>query len=206
MYYRRAFTLIEVAVVTLIIVMLAGILFPVFGSAREQARQTVCGSNLKQLYTAITLYADDIGWSGPLATVGAYPSRLKPYVTSEELFFCPDLPMTLRKGLGSSYVWRQIEPPTVPEDASEEQKKKVALGYEMLLKELERLGDNYPLLICTIHDELVYEPSMGGYDDYLSQEFVLEMRSNGSLYRGFMPYQKTRFIQTRLREKRQDVP
>jgi prepilin-type N-terminal cleavage/methylation domain-containing protein/prepilin-type processing-associated H-X9-DG protein len=59
---RRAFTLVELLVVTAILSLLAGILFPVFAQAREKARQTTCLSNMKQLGLAANLYLLD--WEG----------------------------------------------------------------------------------------------------------------------------------------------
>src|SRR4051794_1958509 len=56
---RRGFTLIELLVVIAIIAILAAILFPVFAHAREKARQTSCLSNLKQLSSAMLMYAGD---------------------------------------------------------------------------------------------------------------------------------------------------
>jgi prepilin-type N-terminal cleavage/methylation domain-containing protein len=56
---RRGFTLIELLVVIAIIAILAAILFPVFAQARDSARQTTCLSNLKQLGTGLTMYAQD---------------------------------------------------------------------------------------------------------------------------------------------------
>ena len=52
------FTLIELLVVIAIIAILAAILFPVFTTAKENARQTDCLSNLKQLSLAWQAYAD----------------------------------------------------------------------------------------------------------------------------------------------------
>jgi prepilin-type N-terminal cleavage/methylation domain-containing protein len=55
----RGFTLIELLVVIAIIAILAAILFPVFGRAREKARQTQCINNTKQIHLALTLWIGD---------------------------------------------------------------------------------------------------------------------------------------------------
>jgi len=56
---RNGFTLIELLVVIAIIAIIAGIVFPVFAQAREMARRTQCLSNLKQIGTAVIMYAGD---------------------------------------------------------------------------------------------------------------------------------------------------
>lgn len=60
-YSRRpvAFTLIELLVVVAIIGVLAGIAFPMIGSATQTARATKCLSNLRQLGAGAFLYAAD---------------------------------------------------------------------------------------------------------------------------------------------------
>jgi len=56
---KRGFTLIELLVVIAIIAILAAILFPVFASAREKAKQSADASNLKQIGLATQQYIQD---------------------------------------------------------------------------------------------------------------------------------------------------
>jgi len=55
----KGFTLIELLVVIAIIAILVAILFPVFASAREKARQAACTNNLKQVELGILQYLQD---------------------------------------------------------------------------------------------------------------------------------------------------
>lgn len=90
---RRGFTLIELLVVIAIIAILAAILFPVFASAREKARQTVCASNLRQLGLAYIQYVQDYDEVGPNVGVQSAPvwtDDLYPYVKSTGVYSCPD--------------------------------------------------------------------------------------------------------------------
>lgn len=53
------FTLIELLVVVAIIAVLISMLLPALGSARENARKIVCGSNMNQVSKACLMYAQD---------------------------------------------------------------------------------------------------------------------------------------------------
>jgi len=115
---QRGFTLIEMLTVVAIISVLAAILFPVFGSARERGRQTQCLSNLRQLGLALNMYAHDYDERYPLAgAVGSAGADWVPamelpndafrvesgalfsYAKSAELYRCKSDPEGFRTGL-----------------------------------------------------------------------------------------------------------
>jgi prepilin-type N-terminal cleavage/methylation domain-containing protein len=59
MHEDRGFTLIELMIVILVILVLAAILLPQFGLARERARKASCVSNQRNLETAVAMWQTD---------------------------------------------------------------------------------------------------------------------------------------------------
>ena len=104
---KFGFTLIELLVVIAIIAILAAILFPVFGRARENARRSSCQSNQKQIGLGIAQYTQDydeklpmqetssslntvVAVGSPMGTGLSIPDRLNPYLKSEQIWVCPN--------------------------------------------------------------------------------------------------------------------
>jgi len=101
----RGWTVVELLVVLVIITVLAGLLLPVVGYARECGRRSACLSNLRQLGMALQQYASDHDWMAPLYTSQATEdqklwyrsaerlrSALDPYVRNDGIWFCPNDP------------------------------------------------------------------------------------------------------------------
>ena len=82
----RRITLMEVAFIVMVIIILAALLVPILGKAREKARRVNCAGNLKSLGLALLMYSGDNG--GPMPTDpsgyagGYFPNTVPRYVNS----------------------------------------------------------------------------------------------------------------------------
>ena len=102
----KGFTLVELLVVVAIIALLISILLPSLQRAKEQARITVCLSNLRGLGLAFSQYvAENNGWYPPAAACGGlsygmvrgdvwgpeytWDTNLKPYYNDVNMIHCP---------------------------------------------------------------------------------------------------------------------
>jgi prepilin-type N-terminal cleavage/methylation domain-containing protein len=101
----KGFTLIELLVVVAIIAILAAILLPALGRAREMARRSVCMSNLRQIGTAMHMYAT--AWRETMPTntaAGTAPTivamrLLEPHMGDvPDVFMCPSRTPSPRAG------------------------------------------------------------------------------------------------------------
>jgi prepilin-type N-terminal cleavage/methylation domain-containing protein len=122
---KSGFTLIELLVVIAIIAILASILFPVFGRARDNARRSSGISNVKQISLGVLQYLQDYderflpsvterqstdsGRYGSLpatidtARIFSYRSLLQPYLKSSQIFKDPSAPEWPAEGPGQYF-------------------------------------------------------------------------------------------------------
>lgn len=84
------FTLIELLVVIAIIAILAGMLLPSLGRAKEAAKRIACVNQIRQLGISATMYAGDNRGEFPDRSVtNRWCDRLLPFYKSVKLLTCP---------------------------------------------------------------------------------------------------------------------
>ena len=97
---NRAFTLLELLVVIAIIAVLAALLLPTVGRAKEKAKRTNCASNLRQFAMAMRLYAGDSNDKLPKMLAGHWPWDISNDVAdlmiqngaTRQIMYCPASP------------------------------------------------------------------------------------------------------------------
>ncbi|HCF96577.1 MAG TPA: hypothetical protein DEW46_16110 [Verrucomicrobia bacterium] len=94
---QKGFTLIELLVVIAIIAILASMMLPALGAAREAGRSAACINNLKQFGIALTIYADDsdgkypspTGWLVAGGSRDITTGTMYKYLQTKKIYLCP---------------------------------------------------------------------------------------------------------------------
>ena len=112
-----AFTLVELLVVIAIIAILAGLLLPVLGKAKNRANQIKCGSNMRQISLGVSMHVDEREGALPIATNFAeletssdriWVTAIAQFIASQDVFLCPGAPKGRFGGDWANRNWHPI--------------------------------------------------------------------------------------------------
>lgn len=160
---KRAFSLTEVLVVILIVALIAAILLPVVLRAKSKSKEVPCTSNLKQLYTAWSLYMQDHDEAMP-----GYLGDLVPYLRGGlAVLKCPSDPTPG----ANSFRTEQLKTP-------------VSYFYIDYLPDfraaITRADPNHGIMYCVLHgDRLEADGPFSAERD--TTGLVLRLRFDGSV-------------------------
>lgn len=113
---ENAFTLLELLVVVAIILILAGLVFPLFRQSIEKAKSTACMANLKIISFAAEGYAADhdntILPNYPIETGEGtwWPNALLPYLSDPAVLECPATDRTKLSPEANGYIQANGKP------------------------------------------------------------------------------------------------
>ena len=133
----KAFTLLELMIVIVVVAIVAGLLLPLIVHKREMSRRAVCQANLKQIGLAVSMYSNDWKDWYPTTGVGVPQGQEEPlrslsllaccYGGDPQIFVCPSTneqpqrlvtrnhrPVTFMTPKGCSYAYDHQKPPKTP--------------------------------------------------------------------------------------------
>ncbi|MHB1001068.1 MAG: hypothetical protein ACYC27_17635 [Armatimonadota bacterium] len=89
---RMIFILSVVVVLSLVMSLFPAIVsaYNQFGMAREQAKASACLANVKQMCTAMMMYAQDNNDKMPISS--SWNAGLEPYIKNNSIYICPSAP------------------------------------------------------------------------------------------------------------------
>lgn len=174
---RQGFTLIEILIVLGVIAVLGSVVFVAAAPMREASRQTVCMSQLKQIYGALVIYSAD--WPGltfPNTEIARVPSPrlIGDMLKDSRVLKCPDWNQNLTGPRLTTYIWRVSADVWTQND----------LGTRLFLQELVDKQNRAAALKCFEHERSFYVPRETEIAAPFAQRFEIRLLFNGSVVKG----------------------
>jgi prepilin-type N-terminal cleavage/methylation domain-containing protein len=180
-FSKEGLTLVELLVVIGIIAVLAGILWVVFSSVREKARQAGCKNNLHQIWLALQQYRHDYDGLDPDGTPREYwelglPEGISDLVRTGYLkkpLRCPNDFTPFTHNISPRYVsygrgwWDDRTSPF--------------RGGAKFCEWIAALGDDFPTILDPYHDPYFFKPN----DPDISRNWTLWATFGGAIKAGW---------------------
>lgn len=160
---RRGLTLLELLVVIVIIALLVALLLPVVWNVRKRSYESVCTSNMRQIYVAFENYRQDYNQFPPKVAL------LASYVKEKAVLRCPA--DVYPQGAGSfESMW------TVSTSYFY-----FLPGVVEYLGALQDADPNHGILVCVVHGKRISEDLLGPADLTFTGK-VLRLLIDGSVH------------------------
>jgi prepilin-type N-terminal cleavage/methylation domain-containing protein len=192
----HGFTLVELLVVIGIIALLVSILLPALNKAREQAKRTQCGSNLRQIHQAFLIYGRNWKDAAPIGYIsgddpqeqtqnnyacargGKYTvfgflceDQMGPNGFTQlerSIFYCPSYDGELHKLDGITNPWYSATPPTLSGTIRTGYGARPEVAWRPPVTSIPRLPKLHELRNQAIFADMVNGPEVSGGLDRLT--------------------------------------
>lgn len=157
---KSAFSLVEVVVVVAILAILFAIGVTMAGPALEDGRRATCASQIRQIFVASHLYSSDYDsrdrapeLEGVPSIQGDIATALAPYGMTRDMWFCPSSSQDYLQHLVMTYG---VAAGIVAQGPDDKIGQRAEAAFLAIVK---KMGGQYPIILCPVHDQFYYWPS-----------------------------------------------
>ncbi|MCG9895740.1 MAG: hypothetical protein MH204_09720 [Fimbriimonadaceae bacterium] len=178
-------------IVAAIVLVLSGLILLAFRAVKGSGVRASCAAKMRAVFLAAQLYSNDN--PGPdyieLGTATYVPDAhlmARQYLSDSRPFVCPAAIPLIPSHYNQTYMMTFLGTPTEHKgNQNLDDPQFSPPGYRTLnLQLLEKAKEDFPLIYCTVHDELEYQPREG----LSGAPWLQWVRRDGSLRTGRAPW------------------